>query len=91
MNFLIIIPIIIFVIAIIVLQHSRYNRLIHEKVEELGGTYLDHQRRWGFISIGPYKVVGKGQTVYCFTYLLDDIEKEGWVKFGSLFGPDWRV
>lgn len=91
MEVIAVIMLVVFIGAFIVFQYSRYNRLIHEKIEEMGGNHLNHERRWGFIGIGPYKMVGKGQTVYWFSYEINGHRKEGWVKFGSIFGPDWRL
>jgi hypothetical protein len=36
-------------------------------------------------------VVGKGKTVYRIEYTIGNNTKEGWVRFGGLFGPDWRL
>jgi hypothetical protein len=41
-------------------------------------------------STGAFMVVGKGRTVYRIEYRIGDDGREGWVRFGGLFGPDWR-
>lgn len=79
------------VIVIIIYQYSGHKKAIESKVEEVGGQLIEYKRRWGVIGIGPFKLVGKGQTVYSFTYEFEGETKEGWVKFGRLFGPDWRM
>ena len=78
-------------IPLIMFQTSRYEGLIQDRVQSMGGRYLSHDREWGLIGAGPYKLVGKGQTVYRITYELEGTTKEGWVKFGGLMGPDWRM
>ena len=77
------------VIALWIIMPRIHRRKIYEKVESMGGKVTVIERR--FCSIGPFIAVGKGRTVYRFEYWLNNQRQEGWVKFGTWFGPGWRI
>ncbi|MDR5659624.1 hypothetical protein RH915_08965 [Serpentinicella sp. ANB-PHB4] len=64
---------------------------IREKIASLGGEVISIERRNIFTGIGPFKIVGKGRVVYRIEYRLNGSTEEGWVRFGGLLGPDWRL
>jgi len=66
---------------------------IEELKKELNSLIevINIERRNFFKGIGPFMVVGRGRVVYRIEYRIGDQVKEGWVKFGRLFGPDWRL
>lgn len=68
-----------------------HENIINEKIESIGGHVVFIERRSIFSGLGPFHVVGKGRTVYMIIYKIHSKEKEGWVRFGGLFGPDWRL
>lgn len=87
--------IIIVAIPIVILIHimltKRREYLIREKVESMGGTVISIERRNFFTGLGPFMIVGRGRSVYRFRYSVNKHEEEGWVRFGGLLGPDWRL
>ncbi|NMA82994.1 MAG: hypothetical protein GX962_03910 [Epulopiscium sp.] len=85
----IIIPFIILAVAIFFLQGESHERRIHTEVQSIGGEVISIERK--VFGRGPFVLVGKGQVVYRIEYQVGTTRKEGWVKFGSLFGPDWRL
>ena len=91
------IPVIIgtFVLIIAIIMFTNYNheKKIHQKIESIDGKVLSISHRNIFNGLGPFMVVGKGRTVYSIDYKIngDTQIKEGWVRFGGLFGPDWRL
>lgn len=80
---------IILALAISVLQGESHERKINEQIESMGGTVINIEKK--YFSTGPFMVVGKGRTVYRIEYRIGNDTKEGWVRFGGLFGPDWRL
>ena len=64
-------------------------RKIYEEIESFGGEIIGIEKC--YFSKGPFMTYGKGRTIYRFDYKLGDERKEGWVKFGTWFGPDWRI
>lgn len=66
-----------------------HERKIYDKIESLGGTVVSIERRK--FRRGPFVFAGKGTVVYWIEYRVNGELREGWVKFGSLFGPDWRL
>ena len=89
MNMVIMIVVIIIGIGIFFLQRQNHENRINEYIESMGGQVINIEHKT--FSIGPFFVVGKGRNVYRFEYEIGSQTKEGWVKFGSLFGPDWRL
>lgn len=79
------------VIFIYVMLSIRREKLIRERISSMGGTVISIERRNFFTGLGPFMIVGKGKSVYRIRYLVNNTEKEGWVRFGGLFGPDWRL
>jgi len=67
------------------------RRKIEEEINLIGGEVINIERRNFFKGIGPFMVVGRGGVVYRIEYRIGDQVEEGWVKFGRLFGPDWRL
>lgn len=84
--------IILFIALAIVISAFRgesHERRIREQIEAIGGRVVSIERK--HFSIGPFMVVGKGRVVYRIEYRIGNDAKEGWVRFGGLFGPDWRL
>ncbi len=90
-DLLVVILVLAVAVPLIIFQKSRHEALIKEKISQIGGTYIDHNREIGLLGAGPFKLVGRGQTVYHINYRIGVQAKEGWVRFGGLGGPDWRV
>jgi len=67
------------------------KRKIEEKIELMGGEVIDIERRNFFKGIGPFMIAGRGRVIYRIEYYLGGETKEGWVKFGILFGSDWKL
>ena len=80
---------IILAIVISTLQGKSHERKITEHIESMGGRVISIEKK--LFSTGPFMVVGKGRTVYRIEYRIGNDAKEGWVRFGGLFGPDWRL
>ncbi len=76
-------------IVISVFQGESHERKITEQIESMGGRVISIEKK--HFSIGPFMVVGKGRTVYRIEYRIGDDDREGWVRFGGLLGPDWRL
>lgn len=91
MEFIIIIAFVMLGIVIYALQSSGHERRIRDKISSLGGEVISFERRNIFTGLGPFMVVGKGRSVYKIDYRIGGDAKEGWVRFGGLFGPDWRL
>jgi len=87
--FIIIIFIVCICLYIVSLQGQESK--IYNKIESMGGRVISIERRSFFTGLGPFMVVGKGRTVYRIEYDIDGDVKEGWVRFGGLLGPDWRL
>lgn len=89
MSFAIFIFFVVIAIGMAFLQHAGHEEKIHEQVEAYGGKVIHIEHKT--FSTGPFMVVGKGRTVYRFEYRVGEETREGWVRFGGLFGPDWRM
>jgi hypothetical protein len=89
MEIVIIVIFIAFAISISVLQHKSHQRKITEQIHSIGGVVINIERK--AFSGGPFFMVGKGRTVYRIEYRKDNKVREGWVKFGGLFGAEWRL
>lgn len=89
MTFVIIILLIIIVVPFSILQRENHESRIQAEVESIGGEVLSIEKK--IFSTGPFIMVGKGRTVYRIEYKLNGELKEGWVRFGGLMGPDWRL
>jgi hypothetical protein len=89
MGIFVVIIFIILAVAMSVLQGESHERKIKEQIESMGGKVISIEKK--LFSIGPFMVVGKGRTVYRIEYSIDNRIIEGWVRFGGLFGPDWRL
>lgn len=85
--------IIIFIICIClyIVSLKGQESKIYNKIESIGGKVISIERRNFLTGLGPFMVVGKGRTVYMIEYEIEGEMKEGWVRFGGLFGPDWRL
>lgn len=89
MKVAIILLFIVLLIVISVLQKENHERRINEQIEGMGGRVISIEKK--LFSTGPFMVVAKGRTVYRIEYRINDSIREGWVRFGGLFGPDWRL
>ena len=78
------------VIAIVIFANGAREKKIHEKVESMGGEVSSIERRNFFSGIGPFTIVGKNRVIYRVVYKVDGQTREIWVRFGGLFGPEWR-
>lgn len=76
-------------IAFYFIQRENHENKINEQIQSLGGRVISIESRT--FSTGPFILVGKGRTVYRIEYEVGNEVREGWVKFGGLFGPDWRL
>jgi hypothetical protein len=76
-------------IGIYFVQSEGHEKKIYQQVRNMGGQVIRIERKT--FSTGPFFLVGKGRTVYRIEYKIGDSIREGWVKFGDLFGPDWRL
>lgn len=88
---LLILILVIGVLIVAMFRFSQHEKSIREYVESMGGQLIRYERRSIFSGLGPFHVVGKGRVVYSVHYRLNGQDKEGFVRFGSLFGPDWRM
>ena len=79
------------IVPIILLVNSGRESKIEERVRTMGGRLQSSERRSIFTGLGPFHVVGKGRSVYRYTYEKDGSQHEGWVRFGGLMGPDWKM
>jgi hypothetical protein len=89
MSGIIIVLFAIFGIAIFFIQNGSHESSIKSQVEALGGTVISIERT--MFNNGPFFLKGKGRTIYRFEYNTGGEIKEGWVRFGGLFGADWRL
>ncbi len=89
MEVIIIVIFVFFAVLISIAQHKSHKRKITEKIHSIGGEIVNIERK-AFYS-GPFLMSGKGSIVYRIEYRKDSDLKEGWVKFGNLFGPDWKL
>jgi hypothetical protein len=78
-------------LGVFFMRQAGYEDKIYKEIESMGGTVISIEKRNFFTGIGPFMVVGKGRTVYRIDYQAGDAVKEGWVRFGGLLGPDWRL
>lgn len=76
-------------VLISITQDKNHERKIEDKIKELGGQVIDIKTEK--YSTGPFTTIARGRTVYKIKYKIGSEIKEGWVKFGDLFGPDWRL
>lgn len=91
MPFLLFILFLFLAVGVSFLQKARYEEKIKEMVATQGGEFISLERRNFIAGLGPFMMVGKGRSVYRFEYRVGTEIREGWVKFGNLFGPDWRL
>jgi hypothetical protein len=89
MNIFIILVFIGIAISIYFIQKVNHEAKINEQIRSIGGSVISFESRT--FNTGPFLFVGKGRTVYRIEYQVGDEIKEGWVRFGGLFGPDWRL
>lgn len=89
MSGVIILIFIIFTAVIFFITSASHENSIKDKVESLGGAVISIERT--MFDNGPFFIKGKGRSIYRFEYRIDNEIKEGWVRFGGLFGPDWRI
>ncbi len=78
-------------IGLVFMKTAGHELKIKNQIESMGGRLLSYEKRNMFTGIGPFHVVGKGRMVYRIDYEVNGVMKEGWVRFGGLFGPDWRL
>lgn len=86
--FIIIIPLVLYLSYV---RIQKFEKSIYYEIEAMGGTVISIERRSFFTGIGPFHVVGKNRVIYRILYEINGVVKEGWVRFGGLMGPDWRL
>lgn len=89
MEVLVLIVFIILGIVFSFIQADSHESKIREQIQSMGGTVVSIEKK--YFATGPFIAVGKGRTVYRIEYRIGGKLKEGWVRFGGLFGPDWRL
>jgi hypothetical protein len=90
MEAVVIVLFVVFAISISIFQRKSYERKIMEQINSIGGEVTSIERKT--FSGGPFFIVGRrGRTIYRIEYRKDNKIREGWVKFGGLFGPDWKL
>lgn len=65
------------------------KKKIQEYIKKLGGNLENCEKAEN--EIGPFTESIVGKDIYKFTYVIGDQAKQGWVRFGNPYGPDWRV
>ena len=78
------------IVLTLVVNHFRKHN-IQEKIKSIGGEIVSIEKRNYLTGIGPNKIVGRGMAVYRVVYQQENKLKEGWVKFGGFWGPDWKL
>jgi hypothetical protein len=78
-----------FAVMIAIIQVKIQKRKIIEQMLSMGCKVISIERK--VFHTGPFVWVKRGRTVYKIRYKKDKEEKEGWVMFGDLSGPDWRL
>jgi hypothetical protein len=68
-----------------------FEKTIYQKIEAIGGKVISVEKRSFFTGIGPFHMVARGQIVYRILYQKNGLEKEGWVRYSGIMGPDWRL
>lgn len=89
MNFVVFYIIISVVIISGEIQNDIYKSKIYKGIESFGGKLVKIQRER--FSTGPFLPTGNLIHIYRIQYYFRDELKEGWVKFGILSEPDWRL
>jgi hypothetical protein len=89
MEVVVILLFVVFVLVISSVQVNSHKQRITEQIHSIGGQIVRIERKSVFT--GPFVGVRRGRTVYRIEYRKDGMLKEGWVKFGDLSGPDWRL
>jgi hypothetical protein len=89
MGVFIIILVLVFAVCCYFIQLENHNNKIRDYIESIGGEVINIERRT--FSTGPFILVGRGRTVYRIEYRTGNETREGWVRFGGFFGPDWRL
>lgn len=77
------------VVIIAIIQVKGHKRKIKERIHSIGGEVIAVEKK--SFNTGPFVYDRRGRTIYKVRYMKDNEEKEGWVMFGSLSGPDWRL
>lgn len=80
---------VVFAVSMSIAQVKNHKKKIMEQVRSINGEIISVERKT--FSTGPFLWVRRGRTVYRIEYRKDNEVKEGWVKFGDLSGPDWRL
>lgn len=91
MEVILIVGVIILGVIFFVFRINWHKNRIEEYIKSMGGEVINIERRNFFTGLGPFMVVGKGRIVYRIEYRLGDETREGWVRFGGLLGPDWKL
>lgn len=71
------------------LRKSGHEDKINTEIRSMGGEVIAIEEK--IFGMGPFWTKGKGEIVYRVEYKVGEEYREGWVKFGSLFGPKWKL
>jgi hypothetical protein len=89
MHVLLVIVAVAAVIVLNIFTNEHYEKKIDNQISAMGGRVIHIEKK--VFGTGPFVLCGKGRTIYRIEYEIEDEIREGWVRFGSLFGPDWRL
>jgi c-di-AMP phosphodiesterase-like protein len=89
MGLIVIIVFIAFAIRMLYVQSEHYKEEIYRQIEQLGGQVINIERQT--LSTRPFSIAGKEVAVYKIKYKIDGEVEEGWVRFGGIFGPSWKL
>ena len=76
-------------VIIAIIQVKGHKRKIIERIHSMGCEVISIERK-SFYE-GPFLFIRRGRTIYQIRYRKDNEEKMGWVMFGNISGPDWRL
>lgn len=74
-------------VSISSLQARCHRRMITKHIQSMDGEVIRIKSNL----TGPFLGIRRGSSVYRVEYRTNTLVKEGWVKFGDLFGPEWRL
>lgn len=89
MGIIVIILFIAFSTYMLYLQGEHYKEEIYRQIKHLGGQVINIERQT--LSTRPFSISGKEVAVYKIKYKIGDEVEEGWVRFGGIFGPNWKL
>lgn len=76
-------------VSIPFIQAEKHKRSIIEKIHSIDGEVICVEKKMFYT--GPFVINRRGRTIYLIKYKTGSEVKEGWVMFGNIYGPDWRL